>query len=98
MKTHYYAIYDKKARVYGTPVIFNSQAELLRSLDYMLNQNEKRKDDFRYIYAEDYCLVHVFDFDPDTGKVTTDFDEDPFEFALVKKSDVPVEPKDEKNA
>jgi hypothetical protein len=92
MILHYYSIYDKKAGLYGTPVIFNSQAEIMRSLDYMLNINEKRKDDFRYIYAEDYCLVPVFDFDPETGKVITDFpDYKSIEFALVKKADTPKE-------
>lgn len=98
MKTHYYSILDKKAGLYGTPVIFNSQSELLRSLDYMLNVSEKRKNDFRFIYAEDYCLVHVFDFDPDNGEVTNHFPgENPFEFALIKKSDDAEEPKVEKN-
>lgn len=99
MKTHYYSIFDKKSGLYGTPVIFNSEAEIMRSLDYMLNLNEKRKDDFRYIYAEDYKLVHVFDFDPETGKVIADFpDENPIEFALVKKSEVNDEKKAEENA
>ncbi len=99
MKTHYYSIFDKKSGLYGTPVIFNSMAEIMRSLDYMLNINDKRKDDFRFIYAEDYKLVHVFDFDPDTGKVSTDFPgENPIEFALVKKSDVADEKKGENNA
>jgi hypothetical protein len=99
MKIHYFAIYDKKSGLFGTPVIFNSKAEIMRTLDYMLNINEKRKDDFRYIYAEDYRLVHVFDYDPDTAKVTTDFpDENPIEFALVKKAEVTDEKKAEKNA
>lgn len=99
MMLHYYSILDKKTGLYGIPTIFNSKPEIIRSLDYLLNVNEKRKDDFRFIYAEDYCLVHVFDFDPDDGEVINHFpDENPFEFALVKKSDVVEEPKVEKNA
>ena len=90
MLYYYYSVFDKKVKAYSALMQFVSPADAVRSLDYLLNVSEKRKDDFRYQYAEDFVLSAVAVFDTERGEfvMTPSADFQDVEFALIKKVDL----------
>lgn len=62
----YYSIFDKKSGSYAPPQESRFEADMVRNLQTHLTERKGKL----YLYAGDYALYHVFDFEESSGVVT----------------------------
>lgn len=65
MKVNVYSLFDKKAEVYHTPCIIESDAVALRTVRMSLRDQKS----MLFQFPDDFSLVKVAEFNPDTGEV-----------------------------
>lgn len=66
MKSKYYAVYDSKVEAYMNPFPMRTRGEAVRSWIDVVNDE---KTQFAK-HPEDFILMELAEFDPDTGKFT----------------------------
>jgi len=62
----YYSIFDKKTGAYATPQETRHEADIVRSIQQHLAERKGKL----FIFAGDYALYHVFDFEESSGVAT----------------------------
>lgn len=63
-----FAIYDLKARFFGSPVIFRSKDEAVRSVVDIMSRHDV--DNMICVHPEDFSLFEVGEYDNQSGVIT----------------------------